>query len=242
VFNAFEEIFAPGRKHTDDERNRLALTRVDTADGDPGRGPIDLASGKVTVRAQTPRPNADDVPADAPADDVPAEAAGHRAVSPGPGRRRTPRTTTRRGGPAPGGRATQAGTATGTGRQPGRRPAPRKRQERASPVPVSGAAEAARPCTRRTPWPHNAPDAPLGAAGRRRRGDGPGIAPTAGRRGSVRPGRTAMLGLRLNLTGAGLRPGPWAAGPPPAPVPSPVPVPPSGPVPARRLPRPAGRA
>jgi hypothetical protein len=59
VFNAFEEIFAPGRKHTDDERNRLALTRVDTADGDPGRGPIDLASGKVTVRTQTPRPDAD---------------------------------------------------------------------------------------------------------------------------------------------------------------------------------------
>jgi hypothetical protein len=54
VFNAFEEIFAPGRKHTDDERNRLALTRVDVGDGDPGRGPIDLDSGKVTVRATDP--------------------------------------------------------------------------------------------------------------------------------------------------------------------------------------------
>jgi hypothetical protein len=94
VFNAFEEIFAPGRKHTDDERNRLALTRVDTADGDPGRGPIDLASGKVTVRAQTPRADADAAggggapgreprpgqAADATDDDAPGQ--------PGPGRTR----------------------------------------------------------------------------------------------------------------------------------------------------------
>ncbi|MFF0447183.1 DUF6191 domain-containing protein [Streptomyces sp. NPDC004609] len=50
MFNIFEQLFAPGRKHTDDERNRLALTRTDVGDGDPGRGPIDLASGKVTVR------------------------------------------------------------------------------------------------------------------------------------------------------------------------------------------------
>ncbi|MEV4683564.1 DUF6191 domain-containing protein [Streptomyces kurssanovii] len=66
MFNAFEEIFAPGRKHTDDERNRLALTRVDVGDGDPGRGPIDLDSGKVTVRAQ------DAAHPDAPAADAPA--------------------------------------------------------------------------------------------------------------------------------------------------------------------------
>ncbi|MFZ4156184.1 DUF6191 domain-containing protein [Streptomyces pseudogriseolus] len=61
MFNAFEELFSPGRKHTQDEQKRLALTREDVGDGDPGRGPIDLASGKVTVR----RPS----PADAPADD-----------------------------------------------------------------------------------------------------------------------------------------------------------------------------
>ncbi|WP_416966250.1 DUF6191 domain-containing protein [Streptomyces sp. Agncl-13] len=46
----FEELFSPGRKHTQDEANRLALTRVDVADGDPGRGPIDLESGRVVVR------------------------------------------------------------------------------------------------------------------------------------------------------------------------------------------------
>ncbi|MGW4027751.1 DUF6191 domain-containing protein [Streptomyces sp. NPDC004838] len=51
MFNIFEQLFAPGRKHTDDERNRLALTRTDVGDGDPGRGPIDLASGKVVMRA-----------------------------------------------------------------------------------------------------------------------------------------------------------------------------------------------
>jgi hypothetical protein len=50
VFNMFEELFAPGRKHTDEERKRLELTRVDLNDGDPGRGPIDLTSGKVVVR------------------------------------------------------------------------------------------------------------------------------------------------------------------------------------------------
>ncbi|MEW2167896.1 DUF6191 domain-containing protein [Streptomyces sp. NPDC007084] len=51
MFNMFEQLFAPGRKHTEDERKRLELTRVDLNDGDPGRGPIDLTSGKVVVRA-----------------------------------------------------------------------------------------------------------------------------------------------------------------------------------------------
>ncbi|MFJ6809527.1 DUF6191 domain-containing protein [Streptomyces anulatus] len=51
MFNFFEELFAPGRKHTSDERKRLELSRVDLGIGDPNRGPIDLTSGKVTVRA-----------------------------------------------------------------------------------------------------------------------------------------------------------------------------------------------
>lgn len=50
MFNAFEELFAPGRKHTRDEQNRLELTREDVGDNDPGRGPIDLASGKAVIR------------------------------------------------------------------------------------------------------------------------------------------------------------------------------------------------
>jgi len=40
MFNMFEELFAPGRKHTHDEQKRLELTREDVGDGDPGRGPI----------------------------------------------------------------------------------------------------------------------------------------------------------------------------------------------------------
>ncbi|MFI6350020.1 DUF6191 domain-containing protein [Streptomyces sp. NPDC050560] len=50
MFNLIEQLFAPGRKHTDDEHKRLELTRVDLNDGDPGRGPIDLESGSVVVR------------------------------------------------------------------------------------------------------------------------------------------------------------------------------------------------
>ncbi|MBG0852343.1 hypothetical protein I2W78_10995 [Streptomyces spinoverrucosus] len=61
MFNVFEELFAPGRKHTRDEQNRLELTREDVGDGDPGRGPIDLASGKVVVRP--PEPTQDEQPA-----------------------------------------------------------------------------------------------------------------------------------------------------------------------------------
>ncbi|MGW2616585.1 DUF6191 domain-containing protein [Streptomyces sp. NPDC001500] len=56
MFNPFEELFAPGRKHTRDEQNRLELTREDVGDADPGHGPIDLASGKVVVRAAEPGP------------------------------------------------------------------------------------------------------------------------------------------------------------------------------------------
>lgn len=59
MFNMFEEVFAPGRKHTQDEQNRLELTREDVGDGDPGRGPIDLTSGKVVVRRAKPDSDSD---------------------------------------------------------------------------------------------------------------------------------------------------------------------------------------
>ncbi|MFJ4469324.1 DUF6191 domain-containing protein [Streptomyces sp. NPDC089424] len=63
MFNLFEELFAPGRKHTRDEQNRLELTREDVGDNDPGRGPIDLASGKVVVRSPEPsQPPRDEEP------------------------------------------------------------------------------------------------------------------------------------------------------------------------------------
>ncbi|MFJ8644872.1 DUF6191 domain-containing protein [Streptomyces sp. NPDC093546] len=63
MFNLMEELFAPGRKHTRDEERRLALTREDLGDNDPSRGPIDLSSGKVTIRAEAPV-------ADAPAEEA----------------------------------------------------------------------------------------------------------------------------------------------------------------------------
>ncbi|MET7368652.1 DUF6191 domain-containing protein [Streptomyces sp. NPDC005566] len=53
MFNFFEELFAPGRKHTAEEQRRLELSRVDLGIGDPARGPIDLTSGRVTVRRPT---------------------------------------------------------------------------------------------------------------------------------------------------------------------------------------------
>ncbi|MEV6836524.1 DUF6191 domain-containing protein [Streptomyces sp. NPDC051133] len=50
MFDAFDDLFAPGRRHTRDEQNRLELTREDVGDADPGSGPIDLTSGKVVIR------------------------------------------------------------------------------------------------------------------------------------------------------------------------------------------------
>ncbi|MER6119822.1 DUF6191 domain-containing protein [Streptomyces sp. NPDC001743] len=57
MFNFFEELFAPGRKHAAEERKRLELTRVDLGVGDPSRGPIDLSSGKVVVRRRDEDPD-----------------------------------------------------------------------------------------------------------------------------------------------------------------------------------------
>lgn len=59
MFNMIEALFAPGRKHTDDENKRLETTRVDLSDGDPGHGPIDLSSGKVVMTRVSPEADAD---------------------------------------------------------------------------------------------------------------------------------------------------------------------------------------
>ncbi|WP_405776888.1 DUF6191 domain-containing protein [Streptomyces sp. NBC_00859] len=56
MFNLIEQLFAPGRKHTEDENKRLELSRVDLNDGDPGHGPIDLDSGTVIIRPQEQDP------------------------------------------------------------------------------------------------------------------------------------------------------------------------------------------
>ncbi|MYR76138.1 MULTISPECIES: DUF6191 domain-containing protein [unclassified Streptomyces] len=54
MFDLFSELFSPGRKHTTEERKRLELSREDLGDSDPSRGPIDLSSGKVTLRLTGP--------------------------------------------------------------------------------------------------------------------------------------------------------------------------------------------
>lgn len=50
MFNLIDQLFAPGRQHSDDERRRREHTRVEEESGDPGRGPVDLASGHVVIR------------------------------------------------------------------------------------------------------------------------------------------------------------------------------------------------
>ncbi|MEU3031503.1 DUF6191 domain-containing protein [Streptomyces incarnatus] len=59
MFDAFSELFTPGRGHTRDEQNRLELTREEVGDSDPGRGPIDLTSGKAVIRLSAPEPEAE---------------------------------------------------------------------------------------------------------------------------------------------------------------------------------------
>ncbi len=56
MFDSMAELFAPGRRHTEEELRRQALTREDPGDADPSRGPIDLTSGRVTIRAPRPAP------------------------------------------------------------------------------------------------------------------------------------------------------------------------------------------
>ncbi|TJZ46141.1 hypothetical protein FCH28_26875 [Streptomyces piniterrae] len=60
MFNVVEELFAPGRKHTDEERQKMSLVVDDVGDSDPGEGPIDLSSGKVVVRARQSSDSAGD--------------------------------------------------------------------------------------------------------------------------------------------------------------------------------------
>ncbi|MER6096807.1 DUF6191 domain-containing protein [Streptomyces sp. NPDC001728] len=66
MFGGLDEFFAPGRRHTEEELRRQALTREDPGDADPSRGPIDLRSGRVTIRAARPAP--EDGAADGTAD------------------------------------------------------------------------------------------------------------------------------------------------------------------------------
>lgn len=50
MFNGIEQIFAPSRQYVQAERERLELTRDEDGDGKMAGGPIDLDSGKITIR------------------------------------------------------------------------------------------------------------------------------------------------------------------------------------------------
>ncbi|MGW5778225.1 DUF6191 domain-containing protein [Streptomyces sp. NPDC003863] len=56
MFGGLDEFFAPSRRHIEEERRREALTREDPGDADPARGPVDLSSGRVTIRLPRARP------------------------------------------------------------------------------------------------------------------------------------------------------------------------------------------
>jgi hypothetical protein len=61
----FDQLFQPGRRHMEEEANRLALSREEPGDADPGRGPIDLDGGVVVVRPRTPaEPDSSEASAD----------------------------------------------------------------------------------------------------------------------------------------------------------------------------------
>ncbi len=49
--SVFFDMFVPSRRHVEDERNRLEWTRDEEGEGDPHRGPIDLDSGVVSIKA-----------------------------------------------------------------------------------------------------------------------------------------------------------------------------------------------
>ena len=53
--SVFFDMFVPSRRHVEDERNRLEWTRDEEGEGDPHRGPIDLDSGVVSIKASGDR-------------------------------------------------------------------------------------------------------------------------------------------------------------------------------------------
>ncbi|WP_274709500.1 DUF6191 domain-containing protein [Streptomyces tubbatahanensis] len=84
MFNLLEQLFAPSRKHADDERQRLEHTRVQAGSTDPGAGPIDLSSGHVLIRPPAPR--------DAAPEDPPPGGSAPRAEAEPPASAPAPRT------------------------------------------------------------------------------------------------------------------------------------------------------
>ncbi|SDL96861.1 DUF6191 domain-containing protein [Streptomyces wuyuanensis] len=74
---ALNELFAPGRRHTEEERRRQELTLEEAGDADPGRGPIDLGSGVVLIRVPAARDEARSAEGEPEDGDKNAEGAEH---------------------------------------------------------------------------------------------------------------------------------------------------------------------
>ncbi len=70
----FFDLFSPGQRHRVDEQERLEHTREVEGVGEPGRGPVDLNSGVVLIKA-SPAPQAEGA-AETAAEDEAAETAG----------------------------------------------------------------------------------------------------------------------------------------------------------------------
>ncbi len=54
----FFDLFSGGNRHRTEELRRLENTREEEAQGEPGRGPIDLNSGTVYIRVPSNQPEA----------------------------------------------------------------------------------------------------------------------------------------------------------------------------------------
>ena len=54
MLDMLHDVFNPGGKHAEDERQRLEHTRVIEGDHGPGRGPIDLDCGLAVLIALPP--------------------------------------------------------------------------------------------------------------------------------------------------------------------------------------------
>jgi hypothetical protein len=72
--SVFFDLFAPSRRHLDDERNRLEWTRDEEGEGDPHRGPIDLDSGVVSIKVRERKSTEPpDEPSDEPSASEPSD-------------------------------------------------------------------------------------------------------------------------------------------------------------------------
>lgn len=77
----FFDLFNPNNRNRTEELRRLENTREEEAQGEPGRGPIDLKSGMVVIRPPAKKPQAEQPEAAAEPRDAAEDAASAGAAS-----------------------------------------------------------------------------------------------------------------------------------------------------------------